>query len=200
MSNLQPAVTEYSQHHTWHNIFRFPKAEDEKTNWSSPFIPFLLLPLPSPSASCIFSLPFSSLPCRASILTESVSLWLSHPVLPLKLPLAPHLFLFSCSSIYSYMFCFLLQALSSGVSLLVIIFSPCLSASFYCNHLFTQPVAHFCPSPASYSLILSDFITLTQETTAANSDSVILFVSELWCIHRRVNVCTCEAALHKLKG
>lgn len=64
---------------------------------------------------------------------------------------------------------------------------PCLSASCYCNHLFTQPVAHFLPSLVSYSLILSDFITLTQEkallfslpTIATNSDRVFLFVSEL---------------------
>lgn len=84
--------------------------------------------------------------------------------------------------------------------------SPCLSASCYCNHLFTQPVAHL-PTPVSYSLILSDFITLTQEkallfslvTTASNSDRVFLCVSELWRVQCSVHVCTCEPALHKLK-
>lgn len=62
-----------------------------------------------------------------------------------------------------------------------------LSASCYCNHLFTQPVAHFLPSPVSYSLILSDFVMLMQEkpylfnlqNAATNSDCVSLFVSEL---------------------
>lgn len=103
---------------------------------------------------------------------------------------------------------FLHLVLSSGVSVLVIILpfplhthppqlpplltlsfccSPCLSASCYCNHLFTQPVAHFLPSPVSYSLILSDFMMLTQEkalllsppTTATNSDHVSLLVAQL---------------------
>lgn len=116
------------------------------------------------------------------------------------------------------MFCFLLSALSSGVSLLVItlpllflhplpVSFTCLSAFLYRNHLFTQPVVHFRLSLASYSLILSDFITLMQETsllfrlatTATNSDRVILFASEL-CVHFSLHVCTREAALYKLKG
>lgn len=78
---------------------------------------------------------------------------------------------------------------------------PCLSASCYCNHLFTQPVAHFLPSPVSYSLNLSDFITLMQEkpllfsfpTIATNSDHVFLFVSELWWVHGTC-VCLCTWA------
>lgn len=58
---------------------------------SSPLFSLPQLPLPLASSPS----PFSSLPCHASILTESVSLWLSHPPLPLKLPLA--LYLSFCS-------------------------------------------------------------------------------------------------------
>lgn len=58
----------------------------------------------------------------------------------------------------------------------------------------------FFPSPISYSLILSDFIMLTQEKapppvlrpTATHLESVFPFVCELWCVR-----CTCEAAMQK---
>lgn len=67
--------------------------------------------------------------------------------------------------------------------------SRCLSASCYCNHLFTQPVAHFL-------LLLTDSVWFynaharksssvqpTNEAIAANSDGVCLLVSELWYVH-----------------
>lgn len=137
---LASAVTEHSQHHTWHNIFRFPYqgilCEDEHQErtelelivifYSPPSSPLFALPqLPLPL--CISSLPASSLPRHAALLTESVSLWLSHPARPLKLPLALHLFLFAGSSIYSSVdlqcvgslfvfFFFVCLVLSCGVS------------------------------------------------------------------------------------
>lgn len=85
--------------------------------------------------------------------------------------------------------------------------SPCLSASCYCNHLFTQPVAHFLPSPVSYSQIPSDFIMLTQEKAllsslpniATNSDHVFLFVAVLWCVrYTCVHICA-HMSLHYIQ-
>lgn len=136
------------------------------------------------------------------------------------LPALPSIYL--SLSIYMGLPPAFLHTLSCVVSLLLIISpssfpslltpsfcrSPCLSASCYCNHLFTQPVAHFLPSLVSYSLILSDFITLMQETAllfslptiATNSDRVFLLVSELWCVQCTCEcVCTCEPALHWLE-
>lgn len=123
--------------------------------------------------------------------------------------------------LYGFTVCFL-HALSCGVSLLLFILSssfppplspsfccsPCLSASCYCNHLFTQPVAHFLPSLVSYSLILSDFGTLTQEKAllfslpniVTNSDHVSVCLRALMCtVHMCMCARTCEAALHKLQ-
>lgn len=200
---------------------------------SSPLFALPQLPLPLASSPSLFPLP-----CHASILTESVSLWLSHPALPLKLPLALHLFLFACSSIYLsisvysiytgllFFFILLVVVVVGGCCLVLwcliacyyftFLFSPlltpsfccppCLSASCYCNHLFTQPVVHFLPSPVSYSLILSDFITLTQEkallfslpTTATNSDRVFLFVAQLWRVHAHACICV-HISLHYIK-
>ena len=94
-----------------------------------------------------------------------------------------HLYL-SIYSIYRGIlpfFFFIYLVLCCGVSLVFIILpssfppllttsifcSPCLSASCYCNHLFTQPFVHFLPSLFSYSLILSDFIMLTEEKSSS---------------------------------
>lgn len=112
--------------------------------------------------------------------------------------------------LYGFTVCFFLHALSCGVSLPLFILSsffpppispsfccyPCLSASCYCNHLFTQPVTHFLPSPVSYSLILSDFGTLTQEkallfslpSILTNSDHVSCCLRALMCT---VHMCMC---------
>lgn len=181
----------------------------------------------APSASCIFSLPFFP-PCPAMPLSwlrvlvyDWVTLLCLWSFLSLSifsyLPALPSIYLSTLSIwVYHQIFCVCLVLwcliacyyFTFLISPLLTRRSPCLSASCYCNHLFTQPVAHFLPSPVSYSLILSDFITLMQEkallfslpTIATNSDRVFLFVSELWCVQCTcVCVCTCEPTLHKLQ-